>query len=145
MQTLAQLQARMAGEDQGDALVAANELTSYLLIYNDEYNMLIMKRQEARSAERAASTDPAGVDHGEVLRLQSLILGIESRMAVQDARLIAFQASSLAINPPDAGQVQLVKALTAQVATMITRDAGIEGIMAGLGQIAAVVNQIQGG
>jgi len=145
MQTLAQLQARMAGEDQADALSAANELTNYLLIYNDEYNTLIMKRQEARSAERAVSMDPAEVDHGEVLRLQSLILGIESRMAVQDARLIAFQASSLAINPPDAGQAQLVKALTVQVAAMITRDAGIEAIMVGLGQIAAVVNQIQGG
>jgi hypothetical protein len=145
MQTLAQLQARMAGADQADAMAAAIELTNYLLIYNDEYNTLIVKRQDARAAEQAASVNPAGVDHAEVLRLQSLILGIESRMAVQDARLIAFQASSLAINPPDANQVQQVKSLTTQVAAMIARDQGIESIMVALGQIAGVVNQIQGG
>jgi len=145
MQTLAQLQARMTGPDQADALAAATELTNYLLIYNDEYNTLIMKRQDARAAERAVSMNPAGVDHAEVLRLQSLILGIESRMAVQDARLIAFQASALVINPPNANQVSMVRSLTTQVAAMIARDQGIENIMVALGQIAGVVNQIQGG
>ena len=144
MQTLADFRRRMAGADQADALAAATELTNYLLIYNDEYNALIMKRQDAKTAEREALTNPAGVDHAEVLRLQSLILGTESRMAVQDARLIAFHASSLPINPPDANQVQIVKGLTTQVAAMTARGQGIQNIMVGLGQIAAIVDQIQG-
>lgn len=145
MSTLAELQARMAGADKDDAIAAGNELTNYFVVYNDEYNALIQKRQEAESALFDASHDPAGVDHAEVLHLQALILGTESRMKVQDGRMIAFQASTLSIAPPDAALVTQVKQLTAQVAVLAARGAAIEGIMTILGQIAALVNQVQAG
>ena len=145
MSTLAELQARMAGADKDDAIAAGNELTNYFLVYNDEYNSLIQKRNEAESALFDASHDPAGVDHAEVLHLQGLILGIESRMKVQDARMIDFQASTLSIAPPGAALVAQVRQLTAQVAVLAARGAAIEAIMTGLGQIAALVNQVQAG
>jgi hypothetical protein len=145
MSTLAELQARMAGADKDDAIAAGNELTNYFVVYNDEYNTLIKKRQEAESALFDASHDPAGVDHAEVLHLQALILGIESRMKVQDGRMIAFHASTLSIAPPDAALVAQVKQLTAQVAVIAARGAAIESIMTSLGQIAALVNQVQAG
>ncbi|CAH0353175.1 hypothetical protein [Aquabacterium sp. CECT 9606] len=145
MPNLAQLQERMTGVNLEDAAAAGRELSNYFIVYNDEYNTLITKRQEAEFAIIDASRDPAGVDHAVVLHLQSLVLGTESRMKVQDARMLAFQASALAINPPDAAQVQLVKDLTAQLAVMIARDETVESIMVGLGQVAGVINQIQGG
>ena len=144
MQTLAQLQARMAGADPDDAIAAANELTNYFIIYNEEYNALIMKRQEAETALFDATHNPAGVDHAEVLHLQGLILGTESRMKVLDGKMIAFQASALAIAPPDATLVAQVKQLTALVAVLVARDKAIQDIMAALGQIAGLVNQVQG-
>lgn len=145
MQTLAQLQARMNGDDPNDAFAAATELTNYFLVYNDEYNSLVQKKAEAELAIIAESSNPAGVDHSVVLHLQSLNLGIESRMKVQDATMIAFQASMLAITPPSTEQFQAVKQLTAQVAAMVVRDQAIESIVAALGQVAGIVNQIQGG
>lgn len=145
MSTLAELQARMAGADKDDAIAAGNELTNYFVVYNDEYNSLIQKRHEAESALFDASHDSGGVDHAEVLHLQALILGIESRMKVQDARMIAFQASTLSIAPPDAALVAQVKQLTAQVAVLAAQGAAIEAIMTGLGQIASLVNQVQAG
>ena len=134
----------MAAGNTQDAMDAANELTNYYVIYNDEYNTLIIKRQQAETSLFDATHDPAGVDHAEVLHIQSLILGIESRMKVLDGKMIAFQASNLAINPPDAGLVAQVKQLTAQVAVLVARDAGIQAIMVGLGQIATLVNQVHG-
>lgn len=145
MPTLAELQTRMNGDDPNDALAAANELTNYFLIYNDEFNALVQKRTEAELAIMAQSSNPAGVDHSEILHLQSLVLGIQSRMKVQDAKMIAFRASTLAINPPTADQVAAVKQLTTQVAAMVARDQAIEGLMVALGQVAGIVNQIQGG
>jgi hypothetical protein len=145
MPNLARLQARMNGADSADAIAAGIELSNYYGIYNDEYNALITKRQEAESALFDASHDPAGVDHAEVLHLQGLILGIESRMKVQDGKMIAFQASALAIAPPDAVVVAQVKALTAQVAVLAAKGAAIEAIMVSLGQIAGLVNQAQAG
>lgn len=135
----------MNGNDANDALAAANELTNYFLIYNDEFNTLVQKKMEAELAIVAESSNPAGVDHSVILHLQSLALGIESRMRVQDAKMIAFQASTLAINPPTAAQVQEVKQLTTQVAAMVARDEAIQGLMVALGQVAGLVNQIQGG
>ena len=145
MPTLAELQTRMNGDDPNDALAAANELTNYFLIYNDEFNALVQKKTEAELAIMAESNDPAGVDHSEILHLQSLVLGIESRMKIQDAKMIAFQASNLAINPPTADQVATVKQLTTQVAAMVARDQAIASLMVALGQVAGIVNQIQGG
>lgn len=145
MSTLAELQTRMNGDDPIDALAAANELTNYFLVYNDEYNVLVQKETEAELAIVAESSNPAGVDHSKILDLQSLVLGTQSRMKVQDAKMIAFQASILAINPPTANQVAAVKQLTTQVAAMVVRDQAIEGIMVALGQVASIVNQIQGG
>lgn len=145
MPTLAEFQIRMTGADKDDAIAAGNELTNYYVVYNDEYNTLITKRQEAESALFDASHNPAGVDHAEVLHLQGLILGTESRMKVQDGKMIAFQASTLSIAPPDAALVAQVKQLTAQVAVIAARGAAIEAIMVNLGQIAGLVNQVQGG
>ncbi len=144
MQTLAELQQRMNGDDAVDALAAANELTNYFLIYNDEFNLLVQKKTEADLAILAASTDPAGADHALILHWQSLSLGIESRMRLQDAKMIAFQASTLAIDPPTAAQVTAVKQLTTQVAAMVLRDTAVKDFMLALGQVGALVNQIQG-
>lgn len=142
MQTLAQLQARQAGNDAQDAIAAANELTNYFIVYNAEYNTLIQKRQEAESALFDASHDPKGVDHAEVLHLQALILRIESRMKVLDAKMIAFMASTLAIDPPDANLVKQVKQITADVAVLVARDQAIQAILIGLGQIAELVDKV---
>lgn len=145
MPTLAEFQARMAGSDAKDAVAAGNELTNYFIIYNDEYNTLIRKRHEAETSLFDASHNPAGVDHAEVLHLQSLILGIESRMKIQDGKMIAFQASGLSIAPPDAALVAQVNQLCAKVSVLAVRGAAIEAIMASLGQIAGLVNQVQAG
>lgn len=145
MPTLAELQMRMNGDDPNDALAAANELTNYFLVYNDEYNALVQKKTEAELAILAKSSDPAGVNHSEILHLQSLVFGIESRMKVQDAKMIAFQANALAIKPPTPHQVLAVKELAMQVAAMVARDGAIENLMVSLGNIAGIVNQIQAG
>ena len=144
MQTLAELQSRMNGNDPNDALAAANVLTNYFFVYNDEYNALVQKKPEAELAITAASNNPAGVDHSEILHLQSLVLGIESRMKMQDAKMIAFQASTLAISPPTLNQVATVRQLTTQVAALVARDQAIENVMVALGQVASIVNEIQG-
>lgn len=144
MSTLAELQTQMADADPNVAIPAGNTLANYYGIYNDEYNTLLMKRQEAETSLFDASHDSAGVDHAEVLHLQGLILGIESRMKVQDGKMIAFQASGLSIEAPDAALVENVQQLCAQVSAIASRDAGIEAIMLGLGQIAGIVNQVQG-
>ena len=144
MQTLAQLQARMAGANAADALAAARELTNYFIVYNEEYNALIIKRQDAETSLFDIAHNPAGVDHAQVLHLQGLILGIESRMKVLDGKMLAFQASTLAIAPPGAALVAQVKQLSAQVAVLIARDQAIQAIMLSLGQIAALVNQAHG-
>lgn len=145
MPTLAEFQTRMNGEDPADALAAATALANYYSVYNDEYNALIQKKMEAEMAIAAESTNPAGVDHSVILNLQSLVLGIQSRKKVQDAKMLAFQASTLAISPPTAAQIQQVKALTTQVAAMVARDKAVQGLMVTLGQVAGLVNQIQGG
>lgn len=144
MQTLSQLQARQAGNDAQDAIAAANELTNYFIVYNAEYNTLIQKRQEAESALFDASHDPNGVDHAEVLHLQALILRIESRMKVLDAKMIAFMASTLAIDPPDVDLVKQVKQITAVVAVLVARDQAIQAILKKLGEIAKLVDKVQG-
>lgn len=145
MLTLAELQKRMNGDDPADALAAATALTNYYLIYNDEYNALVQKQTEAELAIMAESSNPAGVDHSVILHLQSLMLGIQSRTKVQDAKMIAFRASTMAINPPTAAQVKAVRDLTMQVAAVVARDQAVQGLMATLGQVAGLVNQIQGG
>lgn len=145
MQTLAELQTRMNGEDPNDALVAANVLTNYYDLYNNEYNALVQKKTEAELAIMAESSNSAGVDHSKILYLQSMVMGIESRMKVQDAKMIAFQTSMLAINPPTPIQVANVRQLTTQVAAMVARDQAIENIMLALGKVASIVDQIQGG
>lgn len=145
MLTLAELQKRMNGDDPADALAAATALTNYYLIYNDEYNALVQKQTEAELAIMAESSNPAGVDHSVILHLQSLVLGIQSRTKVQDAKMIAFRASTMAINPPTAAQVKAVRDLTMQVAAVVARDQAVQGLMATLGQVAGLVNQIQGG
>lgn len=145
MQNLAELQARMNGEDPADALAAATDLTNYFIVYNDEFNALVRKKTEVDLAIMAEASNPNGVDHSEILRLQSLGLGIESRMRVQDARMIAFQASTMAIKSPTPAQVLTVKDLAGQVAVMVARDQAIENIMGLLGQIASIVSDIQGG
>lgn len=144
MPTLAELQTRMNGDDPTDALAAATALTNYYLIYNDEYNALVEKQTEAELAIMAESSNPAGVDHSVILHLQSLVLGIQSRTKVQDARMIAFRASTMAINPPTDAQVQEVRGLTTQVAAVVARDQAVQGLMITLGQVAGIVNQIQG-
>lgn len=145
MPTLAELQTRMNGDDPVDALAAATALTNYYLIYNDEYNALVQKQTEAELAIMAESSNPAGVDHSVILHLQSLVLGIQSRKKVQDAKMIAFRASTVAINPPTAAQVHAVKDLTTQVAAVVARDQAVQGLMVTLGQVAGLLNQIQGG
>lgn len=145
MPTLAELQTRMNGEDPNDALVAANVLTNYYDVYNNEYNALVQKKTEAELAIMAESSNSAGVDHSKILYLQSMAMGIESRMKVQDAKMIAFQTSMLPINPPTPNQVANVRQLTTQVAAMVARDQAIENIMVALGNVASIVDQIQGG
>lgn len=145
MPTLADLQAQMSSADADAAIAAGNALANYFIIYNDEYNALLMKRQEAETALFDASHNPDGVDHAEVFHLQGLILGINSRMKVQDGRMIAFQTSGLSIAPPDSALVAQVRQLSAQVAVIAARGAAIEAIMVSLGQIAGLVNQVQGG
>jgi len=144
MATLAELQAQMADVDPKVAIPAANTLANYYGIYNDEYNTLLMKKRDAETALFDASHDTAGVDHAEVLHLQGLILGIESRMKVQDGRMIAFQSSGLSIGAPDAVLVAQVRQLCVQSSAIAARGAGIEAIMVTLGKIARIVNQIQG-
>ncbi|KQV94103.1 hypothetical protein [Pelomonas sp. Root1237] len=144
MPTLAEFQTRMNGDDPADALAAATALANYYSVYNDEYNALITKKTEAEMAIAAESTNPAGVDHAEILNLQGLVLGIQSRKKVQDAKMLAFQASTLAINPPTAALIQQVKAISTRVAAMVARDQGIQSLMVALGQLAGLVNQIQG-
>lgn len=144
MPTLEEFQTRMNGGDPADALAAATALANYYSVYNDEYNALIQKKMEAEMAIAAESTNPVGVDHSVILALQSLVLGIQSRKKVQDAKMLAFQASTLAIDPPTPAQIQQVKALTTQVAAMVVRDQAIQSLMVALGQVAGLVNQIQG-
>lgn len=145
MSTLAELQARMANADPKIAILAANTLANYYGIYNDEYNTLLTKRQEAKTALFDVSHDPKGVDHAEVLHLQGLILGIESRMKVQDGKMIAFQSSGLSILAPDVALVAQVRQLCTQVSAISPRSAALENIMIALGQIAGIVNQVQNG
>lgn len=145
MSTLAELQAQMADADPSVAIPAANILTNYYGIYNDEYNTLLMKRQETETSLFSASHNPDGVDHAEVLHLQGLILNIESRMKFQDGKMIAFQASGLSIGAPDAVLVANVRQLCEQVSAIAARSAGIEAILHSLSQIAEIVNEVQGG
>lgn len=145
MSTLSELQARMAGTDQADAVAAGNELANYFLIYNDEYNTLLMEQHDAESALFDASHDPAGVDHAEVLHLQGLLLGIQARMKMQDSKMIAFRADDMTIAAPDDDTVKQVKSLCDQVATIAARGDAIEDIAASLGEIATIVNQVQAG
>lgn len=145
MSTLLELQARMAGDDPADAAAAGNELANYFLVYNDEYNTLLVKQHDAESALFDASHDPAGVDHAEVLHLQGLLLGIGARMKMQDSKMIAFRADDMSIAAPDDATVAQVKQLCDQVAAIAARGAAIEDILTGLGQIAGIVNQVQAG
>ena len=145
MPNLVDIQALMADADPSVAIPAAYMLANYYGIYNDEYNMLLMKRQEAETSLFDAERDPAGVDHAEVLHLKGLILGIESRMKVQDGKMLAFRASGLSIVAPDAAMMAKVRDLCAQVSANATRGAGIDEIILGLGQIAGIVNQVQSG
>lgn len=145
MPTLKEFQVQMEGDDETVALAAANALTDYYGIYNDEYNTLILKRMEALKVIEAEYTNPDGVDHSVILYLQALVQSIESRMKVQDARMIAFRASKLAINPPTQDQVQTVKTLTTKIAKQIARDQALQEVMNALGEIAKVVNEVQAG
>lgn len=145
MPTLKEFQVQMEGDDETAALAAANGLTDYYGIYNDEYNTLILKRMEALQAIEAEYNSPHGVDHSVILHLRALVQSIESRMLVQDARMIAFRASSLAINPPTQDQVEKVKSLTTQLAVQVARDQALQEVMTALGEMAGLVNQIQAG
>ena len=145
MPTLADLQAQMADPNPAIAIPAANALTNYFVIYNDEYNTLLTKRHEAETRLFDVSHDPNGIDHAEVFSLQSLILGTESRMKIQDGMMIAFQASGLSIAPPSADLVAQVRQLSAAVSAIAAAGEGIKAIMEGLGQIAGLINQVQAG
>lgn len=145
MPTLKDFQVQMNGDDETAALAAANGLTDYYGIYNDEYNTLLLKRREVRKAIAAENTNPDGVDHSIILHLEALEKSISSRMLVQDARMIAFRANQLAINPPTQDQVEKVKTLTTQLAAQIARDQALQEVMTALGEMAGVVNQIQAG
>lgn len=145
MPTLKEFQVQMNGDDETAALAAANGLTDYYGIYNDEYNTLILKRREVRKAIEAENNNPDGVDHSVLLHLEALEKSISSRMLVQDARMIAFRASKLAINPPTQDQVEKVKTLTTKLAKQIARDQALQEVMKALGEIAEVVNEVQAG
>ena len=143
MPTLAQLQARMNGPDSDDALKAATDLANYYVIYNQEYNTLIEKQQEAEVALYDVTHNPAGVDQAAALRLQGLVLWTGARMKFLDEKMLAFHASTLAIKPPGTALVAQVKQLTAQIATLIAKDQAVHGIIVALTELSALVNKTQ--
>lgn len=144
MPNLAEIQAQMADADPNIALEAARTLANYYGVYNDEYNVLLMKRQEAETAIQAASTDSDGVDHANLAYLMSLKLNAESRMKFQDGMMIAFQASGLSIAAPDAVLITQVRQLCQQVSQTATKSENIQGILLSIAEIARLVNQVQG-
>lgn len=145
MPNLAELQKLMHGNNKDDAIAAGNALANYYFIYNEEFNTLIKKRQEASSALYDATHNPAGANPAEVLHLQALSLWAESRMRLQDAKLLAFSASTLTIFEPDPILVAEVKNLAAKVSAMQARAQGIDNILQGLAAIAALIDKVQSG
>ncbi|MDO9236471.1 MAG: hypothetical protein Q7U28_10645 [Aquabacterium sp.] len=144
MPKLAEFQARMKGPDADDALKAATDLANYYIIYNEEYNTLIEKQQQAEIALYNVTHNPTGVDQAEALRLQGLILWSGSRMKFLDEKMLAFHASTVSIKPPSKTLVEQVKQLTAQIATLIAKDQAIKGIIGALTELSGLVNKTHG-
>lgn len=144
MPTLAELQARMKGPDADDALRAATDLANYYVIYNQEYNTLIEKQQQAETALYDVTHNPSGVNQAQALQLQGLILWTGSRMKFLDVKMLAFHASTLAIKSPSNTLVNKVKQLTAQISPLIAKDQAVKDIIGALTELSALVNQSHG-
>ncbi|HEY4541475.1 MAG TPA: hypothetical protein VIG66_03765 [Noviherbaspirillum sp.] len=52
-------------------------------MYSEEYNALLKTRQRAQAGFFSITHDPPGIDTSQRLRLQSLILGAQSRKAAR--------------------------------------------------------------
>src|SRR6202007_2596875 len=94
-----------------DELKQANNdkaLADYYYVYNEEYNALLTTKENADAALFAEKHGAGGVNMPQVLQLQSMILGLQSRIAKLDEKMLAFHQSTLAITPPDQGTIDNV-------------------------------------
>lgn len=138
MTTLADLQRRMNGENEQDALAAAVELANFYFIYNEEYNALQDKLVEANAAYVQATQGGNGVDQALGLRLQAFTLEVKARMATLDLKMRAFHNGS-PIKPPNSTNVQTVKDLSRQMATLTAGDQALSSVIDSLAQIGNIV------
>lgn len=145
MPRLSESKAKMKDADQQVAAQASRDLAAYLLSDNEEYNANLVTREKAVIELDAVSTNPNGVNTSDVLRLQSLILTTETRMKVQDEKLIAFHADALSIDPPSNTVAGKVKKLSAEVSEMQVKAAAVESIIGLLTKLAQAVDKMQSG
>lgn len=138
MTTLTELQERMNGASDDDALRAARELANFYFIFNEEYNALQDKLIEADAAYVQATQGGQGVDQALALRLQACMLELKARMATLDMHMRAFHNGS-SITPPSAENIAKVKELSKKLAGLIVSDQALDTITGALTDIGNVV------
>jgi hypothetical protein len=144
MSTLQNLQSDMASQDGAAKQAATKTLADYYYVYNEEYNAVLTSKEKADAELFQATHNETGVNMPLVLRLRSLILGLQSRQTKLDEKMLAFHSSQLSIQPPDQPTIDQVKALSAEVSQMQLKDTFIDKAADLLTQIATLTGKIQG-
>jgi len=144
MPSLNELQTKMQSPDAAVAAEAGKTLANYYYVYNQEYNALVVAKQQANAELDNVTHNPAGVNTADALMLQSLVLANEARMKMLDGKMLAFHNSGLDITPPSQQMIADIKNLSAQVALIQVKADAVSKILGLLTQIAQLTTQVQG-
>ena len=144
MRTLSELQQAMESDNEAEASKAGKELAEFYFTYNQEYNALLIAKQRGEIALDKEKHNGSGVNTSDVFKLQSMILGIASRIAMLDHQMLAFQESAFAIRPPGPDTINKVKELSSKVAKAQIRANTVEAVMKNLTELAQVTSGFAG-
>lgn len=139
LEDLRKIQNDETASDQ-DRLAAAMEIANFMVVYSEEFDMLLRLEANTDVAHFKATHDPKGIDQTYRLHLEALQTNIKARKALLDMQMRAILNSEIGIEGPDKPTIDRVKALTAKVASAILKDKAIKGILSALGEITSIVD-----
>lgn len=142
MKTIAELRAVQNDESAGDKerLDAAMEIANFMMVYSEEFDMLLHLEANTDVAHFKATHDPKGINQAYRLHLEALQTNIKARKALLDMQMRAILNSEIGIEGPGKETIERVKTLTGKVAAAILKDKAIKGILSALSDIAGVVD-----
>lgn len=140
MTTLSVLLETTATGSTDQKLAAAMDIANFMVLYNEEWNLLLRMEAATRIALYKVTHNEQGVDEIRRLELEYLQTHLYARKAMLDLKMSALYSGEIGISAPGADVVKKVKQLSAAVAADMQRDRAITAILQSLARIAKLVD-----